>query len=187
MISTATPITQPATNGMTWTQAASFWVAGEPKAVPKMQARAMVIGSLPSFRAACTMKDIHALVRGQLYDPGTADEWRASIMRAAMPHVPDIPLEGPVRLDWTAYFPRPKYMTLSKFGPGPVPHAIRPDEDNLTKPVGDSLTRQGWWKDDGQMWAGPREKYYHAIGGSPGMLVELWTLEEQAGLFGGGG
>lgn len=60
------------------------------------------------------------------------------------------PAEGPVTVKILAVFPRPKNM-IWKTKPMPrVPHAVRPDFDNVAKSVLDALHKQAW-RDDAQV------------------------------------
>jgi Holliday junction resolvase RusA-like endonuclease len=61
------------------------------------------------------------------------------------------PVEGPVMIQITAVFPRPKGM-IWKSKPMPrVPHAKKPDSDNVAKSVCDALNQIAW-RDDSQCY-----------------------------------
>lgn len=95
--------------------------------------------------------------RAQMYEPGTAEEWKSLIFREAEGHVPLKPLEGPLYVWMHFRFKRPK----SHFGTGknadvlkpnaPFWHGNTPDLDNLAKAVMDACTQLGLWGDDRQI------------------------------------
>ena len=155
-----------------WKPVASIWAEGTPR--PRRAKQGRVVG-----------KGRHRFV--QMYTPesSAATTWTQIVTAAALGRRPMQPFEGPVRLSWTAYFARTKEMTVARYGSGPIPKINTPDEDNLNKIVADVLTKLGFWHDDGQMWGGPREKYYCGISGKPGMQIELAVMEEQPALLGG--
>ena len=122
---------------------ASFWVAGDPKAQPRHR----------------------AFARGgnvRCYDPGTAEGWKALIAAAARPHLPIVPLKGPVEVHIDFFFRRPKRL-LRKRDPDRVMwYDRKPDRDNLAKAVLDALTQIGFWFDDAQVCSGRVRKFYCA-------------------------
>jgi len=83
----------------------------------------------------------------------------------AMEHRPEEPFRGPIALDVTCYFPRPK----SHYGTGknanrlkdsaPTFHASAPDADNILKFIGDSLNGI-FWCDDKQIVSAAIRKLY---------------------------
>jgi Holliday junction resolvase RusA-like endonuclease len=125
----------------------SFFVDGAPKAQPRGR--------------ACRRGD-HA----GIYDPGTADGWKASVCAAAKQGWDGVTFTGPLRVDVAVYFKRPK----SHFYTGkrsdvlrpdaPNYHTSKPDRDNLDKAILDAITGTGVWKDDAQVCAGTITKTY---------------------------
>ena len=123
------------------------WVPGLPVAQPR--ARAV------SFRG-------HARV----YNPGTANEWKACVIHALRGNFGTFPADVPIRCDLTFYLPRPK----SHFGSGknaqqlkpsaPTRPTGKPDRDNLDKAVCDAITAAGVWVDDSQVTSGTIRKRY---------------------------
>jgi len=90
-----------------------------------------------------------------------------------------IPLhDGPVKLTWDAYFPRPKRL-LRKNDPAlPMPHTIRPDRDNIDKTILDALTGIAY-RDDNQVFFGTISKWYCGITAGicrPCVIIELEFL-----------
>ena len=144
---------------MSWREVATFHVDGDPKPQPRPRAFA---------RAG----------RARVYDPGTAEGWKGAVALAARPHLPREPLQGPVRVDVTLCFRRPKAHYLrGGLRPGaPTHHTGRPDRDNCEKALLDCLTQLGMWHDDGQVCAGEVTKLY---GEQPGAVVRV-SLDEAA-------
>jgi Holliday junction resolvase RusA-like endonuclease len=80
--------------------------------------------------------------------------------------------DGPIRVDVSFVFERPK--SLKGFERELAP--VRPDRDNLLKPLMDALTIAGFWRDDGQVCAGETSKFYAAKGESPKIEVLISRL-----------
>lgn len=118
-------------------------------------------------RARATMRGRHAGV----YDPGTADAWKAIVASQARRHRPATPLEGPLSVSIEFYFERPKRLCSVRHPDGRVPHVARPDRDNCEKAVLDCLKQDGWFRDDSQVCAGEVRKWYHEKGGRPGAVI----------------
>lgn len=64
---------------------------------------------------------------------------------------PEKPIEGPIRLSVEFCFPWRKSERKSTIALGRVPHTVRPDASNMIKMIEDTLTRAGFWIDDGQV------------------------------------
>lgn len=134
-----------------------FRVDGVPKAQPRARAR---------------RSGKHAAV----YDPGTAEGWKALVAAAAMPHRPPVPWDGPIQVDIDFFMPRPKALMRSKDSEGLIPCWKRPDRDNLDKAILDILTQIGMWRDDCQVCGGYIRKWYHGKTGRPGAVVKIAQL-----------
>ena len=109
-----------------------------------------------------------------VYDPGTANEWKAAIHLHSRPYVPSDPLPMPLRVDLTFYFPRPKghYRSNGQLKESaPVWHVGKPDRDNAEKAVLDQLTVSRMWVDDSQVCDGPIKKRY--ANGQPGVKIRI--------------
>ena len=135
-----------------------FWVAGPPKGQP---------------RAKACRRGKHAGV----YDPGTANEWKARVHEAAKHFIAE-PLAMPLRVDLTFYFPRPKnHYRAGKMAnelkeSAPKFHTGKPDRDNSDKAVLDQLTVSRMWLDDSQVCDGRIQKLY-ADGRGPGAFIRI--------------
>lgn len=147
------------------TTAICFFAHGTPKGQPRPRAFARKMGS--KFVARC-------------YDDGTAEGWKSQIAIAAKEHTPTTPIEGPVRVDLTFMFPRPKdhFRTGKNAGQlkdgAPKYHTSKPDRDNCEKAVLDALKALGFFRDDSQVCDGTPRKLY--ADEHPGCLVRVEAL-----------
>ncbi len=130
---------------------------------------------------------VRAFVRGRhagVYDPGTADDFKASIhlaARSAMRPFADRPIfpSGPVRVTCEFVFPRPKSHFTSKGqikADAPVFHTQKPDRDNLDKAVLDTLTKIEMWRDDSQVCFGQLIKRWAALGEPSGVQITITAI-----------
>lgn len=99
---------------------------------------------------------VRAFVRGRhagVYDPGTADDWKATVQIALRGSVPKQQAQGPVAVVMTFYFPRPKshYTKKGLRETAPRYHTSKPDADNLAKAVLDVLVNMEAMADDAQV------------------------------------
>lgn len=153
----------------------SFSVIGEPIGQPRPKARAIPL----TTNGKPVFKNGKRVWTARVYDPGTADEWKACVAAAARRHRPPQPLEGPLSVEIVFHMPRP----LSHFGTGrnagilkadaPTWHVCRPDADNLLKAVLDALTQLGMWHDDSQVCKPSVVKRY---GHRPGADITITPL-----------
>lgn len=114
-----------------------------------------------------------------IYDPGTADDWKTIIRNAATSAWDSVPFTGPTRIDWTAFFARPKLHFKSNGElkeSAPTWHEGKPDRDNLDKALLDALVNAGVLRDDKQVCAGELLKAYVAPGELPGMQVTIRSI-----------
>ena len=137
----------------------SFFVAGIPKAQPRV--KAFVRGG-------------HAGV----YTPDSAETWKQEVRRQAAANAPESILTGPIRVELDFFLPRPK-VHLDKHGvpkpKSPVWCQKKPDLDNLIKAVTDAITdTQRVWLDDSQICEITATKTYaiNAVGCSVGIRSE---------------
>ena len=143
-----------------------------------------------SFFAPGTPKGqprVRAFVRGRhagVYDPGTADDFKACIHLAAKQALAGEYMRpvftGPIRCDAVFVFPRPKSHFTSKgfIKPtAPMWHIQKPDRDNLDKCLLDTLTKLQMWGDDCQVCAGHISKRFTALDEASGCHITINTLE----------
>lgn len=134
----------------------TFFVNGDPKGQPR--ARACRRGAFSG-----------------VYDPGTADAWKWAVRAAAKDVWDGQQFTGPLCVNLTFYFRRPKGHYRSNGAlkdTAPDFHTTKPDRDNLDKAVMDALTTLGVWEDDCQVAEGKIRKLY-ASDGSVGAWVEI--------------
>lgn len=110
----------------------------------------------------------------RVFSPGTAESWKSDIASAAREKLPAEPLKGPISLDVTFYFPRPKsHYTKKGLRPdAPKWHTGKPDRDNLEKAVLDCLTTLRMWDDDAQVCTGCVRKVYNDTQ-FPGAMIRI--------------
>lgn len=98
--------------------------------------------------------------------------YRRDLVLAANKFSPKEPLTGAIQVDVTFVLKRPNAM--KKGGREPAP--VRPDRDNLLKPLFDSLTSSAWWVDDAQICKGETSKLYGATGEAPCIEINVSKL-----------
>lgn len=141
----------------------SFFVPGHAKGQPRPRAFAKRFGHVWTAR---------------VYDPGTAEGWKACVALAAKDHLRG-KLPGPLMLTLEFRMARPKAHRKSNglLRPdAPVYHTSTPDADNLAKAVLDALTQLGAWEDDALIAELHVRKTY--ADDDPGCLVsigECWS------------
>ncbi len=151
---------------------------------PTRMLQVMVLGDpkgQPRPRAAFIKK----LNRVRIYDPGTAEGWKALVMQAVRPYLPKEPISigTAVSLELLFLMPRPKdhYGTGKNAGKtkvmAPIAHTSKPDLDNLEKAVMDCLSNAGLWHDDNQVAKKTSEKRYVYPDERPGLkLRATWDV-----------
>jgi len=121
----------------------------------------------PRPRAA--MRGAHACV---YHKAGPVDAFKASVRLAASQAFSGSPLAGPLRVDAEFVFPRTKAQTWKRKPMPRIPHAKKPDRDNLDKALLDSLTGL-LWVDDAQVCDGRITKWIAAGDEQPHVLVTV--------------
>ena len=117
--------------------------------------------------------------RSGVYNPRTADEWKAAVAAAAKAAWDGRQFTGPIRLSITAWMSRPKshFRADGQLKPGaPRWHVSKPDRDNVEKAVMDAITNAGIWTDDSLVCDGPVRKLY--ANGQPGAEVRIEEIVE---------
>lgn len=139
-----------------WDRVCCFEVYGIPKAQPRTR------------RAK----------NGGVYNPDTADAWKLCLALTARAHLPEAPITGPVRVSELFTFPRPARLSGKASPDDFIPHTAKPDRDNLDKAVLDTLTNEGFFRDDAQVCGGSIEKFYHRKDGRPGVVITIEVYKE---------
>ena len=132
----------------------SFRVHAEPKAQPRP--RAFSRGG-------------HARV----YNPDTADGWKAAVTSAGASKRPEHPYDGAMSVRLIFYMPRPQRLSRKCDPNGALPCTAKPDVDNLAKSTLDAMTEAGWWADDALVAELHVVKLYAAKEGRIGALIEV--------------
>lgn len=127
---------------------------------------------------------VRAVIRGKhagVYDPGTANTWRASVAMKAADEVPHAPyFVGPVLLGLDFFFPRPKGHFKKNGdlrGSAPRRHLVKPDAKNLLAAVEDALNGIAWRDDKQIVELRVRKAFSDDTGHSPGCRVTITALE----------
>lgn len=110
-----------------------------------------------------------------MYDPGTADEWKAAVAAEAKRHWDGQRFTGPVKLTLTVCMPRPKchFRANGQLKPGaPRWHVSTPDLDNIEKAIKDAITNAGIWTDDSLVCAVGKTKMYAVQQPGAGIHIE---------------
>ena len=149
---------------MTTQPAIAFRVLGTPKGQPRPRAFARKFGDKWSAR---------------VYDSHTAEGWKSEIAIAARPHLPNIPLAGPLALQCIFFFQRPGRLNHKKDPAEAIRHTEKPDLDNAVKAVMDCMTALGFWADDTQVceFAEGTGKWYVAKDQRPGAIIRIFSLD----------
>lgn len=117
----------------------------------------------------------------RMYDPGTADDWKSLIALELKRVIRGrrLPLfDGPVRVDLTLFFPRPKshYRKAGLKPDAPVYCTAKPDRDNCDKAVLDIMTQCGVFRDDAVVVDGRITKLYATDPQLPGGRIHVVSL-----------
>lgn len=115
----------------------------------------------------------------RVYNPkGKHDDWKLIVRAAAQERWDGQPFTGPLCVNLTFYFPRPKshYRSNGELKPNaPRWHTQKPDRDNSDKLILDTLTNLGVWLDDKQVCDGRIRKFY--MSAFHGVEVEVKEVE----------
>lgn len=142
----------------------SFRVHGIPKPQPRPRAFARKFGDKWAAR---------------VFDAGTAESFKSAIAIAARDLRPPTPLDGPIKISVSLYFPRPKahFRANGQLKPNaPKHHTSKPDCENVLKACLDCLTQLGFWRDDSQICDEQTTKQYSD---DPGAWIEISPIESE--------
>ena len=121
--------------------------------------------------------------RAHVYDANTDLEWRARIRVEAKKYIDQLNHKGePLRIDIEFFFLRPKshYTRVNlnyRLKPNaPIAHIVKPDRDNLDKPVLDEFVKVGLINKDECVCDGIIKKHWTFE--EPGAWVTIDLFEE---------
>lgn len=109
----------------------------------------------------------HKISNGKFYDPPELKAAKAKLRAYLIPHVPDKPFDGPLRLvvKWC-------YPVKGKHKNGEY-KATKPDTDNLNKALKDIMEDLGFFVNDSRVASETIEKFWADI---PGIYIWLEQL-----------
>lgn len=88
----------------------------------------------------------------------------------------------PLRVDCCFVMPRPQKLLRKTDPEGRIPHAQKPDRDNLDKAILDALKGLSW-VDDSQISSGLIEKWWAAKNEGPHAIVVIRVWNQETGTF----
>lgn len=131
--------------------------------------------------------------RNVRYSDTSKKTYQAFIINWCKHFAKEDPIEGPVRIAYTLFFQRPKYMLGKKYYDGPLLHTTKPDGDDTAKGIQDCLHSgrvfkdgknyqygAGIIKDDSQVAVTIIKKYYTAKGQEPCIIIKIAKLKEKS-------
>lgn len=92
------------------------------------------------------------------------------------------PYALPLRVDCCFVMPRPQKLMRKNDPEGRIPHAQKPDRDNLDKAVLDALKGLAW-VDDSQISIGLIEKWWAGKEEGPHVIVVIRVWNQETGTF----
>jgi Holliday junction resolvase RusA-like endonuclease len=89
--------------------------------------------------------------------------------------VETVPAGVPIRVLIICFFPWPKNTPQQLIDETPyAPCLVKPDWDNVGKPICDGITEAGLWEDDNQVWRGAVETRRCPRGEEAAEVVVAW-------------
>lgn len=126
--------------------------------------------------------------RARVYTPTATADWehfaalelRAAYVDACAPE-PANYMTGPLGCEIVAVFPRTAELLRKvrgeyKYPTWRLPHAVKPDADNISKAVCDAIEKAGIILDDKQFSLLTVSKHYAMIHEEPRVEVRIWSL-----------
>ena len=122
-------------------------------------------------RATAQEKQVRIMPNGRpvFFDNRRVKEARALLTEALKRFAPAAPMEGPVALTSTWYYPTSKKKQDGLY------KITRPDTDNLQKLLKDCMTAVGFWKDDAQVVSEHVEKRWSVE--RPGIEITITAMK----------
>jgi Holliday junction resolvase RusA-like endonuclease len=147
-----------------WEEVIRETIPGQP--VPKGRPRFYMRGKQPRVHTDAKTKAFEAMVARVL---STSTQTRGQ----PRPMCGD---RAPVRVDIVAIFSRPVAMHARRYPDHLLPHACRPDLDNVCKAVLDGVGAANGliWRDDGQVQCLRAESWYAEKGGIPRTEIAIY-------------
>lgn len=85
---------------------------------------------------------------------------KSELLAMLLPHRPQKPLEGALKLEIDIFYSWRKSETKKNRAKGVLPVTTKPDLDNWVKQFNDCLTRLNFWTDDAQVFDLHLRKFY---------------------------
>ena len=151
----------------------TFFVAGFPAGQPRIKAARR--GGFTSIYTPTTVTN-----KAGERKEHPALTWKKLVIAQATLVRPELKWTGPLRVNLTFWFPRPKshYRSNGELKLGaPKWHTSKPDRDNCEKLICDSLTQAGIWEDDMLVCDGRIKKFY-APQSTTGVSIEIMEATE---------
>lgn len=109
----------------------------------------------------------HKVGNGKFYDPPELKLAKAKMKAALIPHIPEKPFDGPLRLIVKWCFP-----VIDKHYDGEYKYT-KPDTDNLNKALKDLMEDLGFYVNDSRIASEVIEKFWADL---PGIYIRLEKL-----------
>lgn len=135
----------------------------------------IVVPSIPVAKPRPRSTSVNGFARTYTPVGGKVGSFIASVRLSASQVWNGPPLEGPLRVDCTFVFPRPKNRTWKN---KPMPRewkVTKPDRDNLDKQILDALNGL-LWRDDAQVVDGRLTKQIAAGDEQPHVVIRVQEL-----------
>lgn len=122
-------------------------------------------------RATAQEKQVRIMPNGRpvFFDNRRVKEARVLLTESLVRFAPENPIDGPVALSATWYYPTKKQRQNGVY------KTTRPDTDNLQKLLKDCMTAVGFWKDDAQVVSEHVEKRWSVE--RPGIEITITAMK----------
>lgn len=133
------------------------------------------VPAVPTAQPRTRATSIHGHARAYQPKGGAIATFKASVRYAASEAFSGAPIAGPLRVDVEFVFPRTKGQIWKRRPMPRIPHAKKPDRDNLDKAVLDALTGLVW-QDDAQVCDGRIQKWIASGDEQPHVSITITPL-----------